>query len=383
MAAAPFDTRPVLTYVVTEDWYFLSHRLPMARAAHRAGYEVHVVTHVNKDAAAIEAEGFRLHSVVWRRGSVNPHAFLSNILAVRRHYKAITPDVVHHVALQPTIVGSLAAVGLPSLRLNALAGLGFTFTSATVKARLVRPLLEVLLRFVLKDERAATLVQNPDDEAAMGRLGVPADKIFIIPGSGVETDRLTPMAEPAGPVTMAFVGRLLDDKGIRPLVAAQALLARRGTPVCLLIAGDPDPANPVSIPPEEIAGWARQPGVEVLGHVADIRTVWNSAHIAVLPSRREGLPKSLLEAAACGRPIVATDVPGCREIARTGVNALLVPPDDAAALADAIGQLAEDAALRRRFAEAGRRLVEAEFSSEKIGEQTVALYDRLLGRRQP
>lgn len=380
MATAPSDTRPVLAYVVTEDWYFLSHRLPMARAALKAGFDVHVITHVNKGGAAIEAEGFRLHPVVWRRGSLHPLGFVSNIRAVREVYRAIKPALVHNVALQPTIVGSLAAIGLPSLRLNALAGLGFTFTSATVKARLVRPVLEALLRFVLRDRHAAVLVQNPDDHAAMGRLGVPADRIFVIPGSGVETDRLTPMAEPAGPVTMAFVGRLLDDKGIRPLVTAQALLASRGTPVRLLIAGDPDPANPVSIPPEEIAGWATQPGVEVLGHVADIRDVWRQAHIAVLPSRREGLPKSLLEAAACGRPIVATDVPGCREVARPGLNALLVPPDDAGALADAVGRLAGDAALRHSYGAAGRRLVETEFSADKIGRDVVSLYNRLLNR---
>jgi glycosyltransferase involved in cell wall biosynthesis len=370
----------VLAYVVTEDWYFLSHRLPMARAALKAGFDVHVIAHVNKGGAAIEAEGFRLHPVVWRRGSVHPLGFLLNICAVRRVFHKIKPALVHNVALQPTIVGSLAALGLPSLRLNALAGLGFTFTSATVKARLVRPVLEALLRLVLKDRHAAVLVQNPDDQAAMGRLGVPADRIFVIPGSGVETDRLTPMAEPAGPVTIAFVGRLLDDKGVRPLVAAQALLARRGAPVRLLIAGDPDPANPVSIPPEEIAGWANQPGVEVLGHVADIRDVWRQAHIAVLPSRREGLPKSLLEAAACGRPIVATDVPGCREIARPGVNALLVPPDDPVALADAVGRLAGDAALRHSYGAAGRRLVETEFSANKIGRDVVSLYNRLLKR---
>lgn len=380
--AIPPKSRPVLVFLVTEDWYFLSHRLPMARAAHRAGYEVHVVTHVNKGAAAIEAEGFRLHSVVWHRGSVNPLAFLSNILAVRRHYKAIVPDLAHHVALQPTIVGSLAAIGLPCMRLNALAGLGFAFTSSNLKARLVRPILRTLLRLVLGHPRAAVLVQNPDDWAAVSGLGIADDKIFVIRGSGVEADKLTPMPEPEGTVTAAFVGRLLEDKGIRALIETHGILQRRGTPVRLLIAGDPDPANPVSIPPQEIAAWARQPGVELLGHVADIRDVWQRAHIAVLPSRREGLPKSLLEAAACGRPIVATDVPGCREVAQPGVNALLVPSDDANALADAIAQLAADADLRRRFGAAGRALVEREFSADRIGRDIVALYDRLTSRHE-
>ena len=372
--------RPVLVYLVTEDWYFLSHRLPMARAAKHAGYDVHIVTHVNKGAAAIAAEGFQLHSVVWRRGSVNPIDFLSNIRAVRRHYQAIDPDLVHHVALQPTIVGSLAAMGLRAKRLNALAGLGFAFTSSTLKARLVRPILRALLQYVLGRPRAAVLVQNPDDRAAVRSLGIADDHIFVIPGSGVETDRLTPLPEPSGPVTVAFVGRLLDDKGVRPLVAAARLLAQRGEPVRLLIAGDPDPANPVSIPPQEIAEWRQHPGIEVLGHVADIREVWKAAHIAVLPSRREGLPKSLLEAAACGRPIIATDVPGCREIARQDVNALLVPMDDPEAFANEIGRLARDGDLRARFGAMARRIVENEYAADKIGQQVVALYDRLLGR---
>lgn len=372
---------PVLIYLVTEDWYFLSHRLPMALEAQRAGYDVHVITQVSEDGAAIEALGFRLHPIIWRRGSINPFAFLANLRVVRRLYRKIAPDLVHHVALQPTIVGSLAAAGLPCVRLNALAGLGFVFTSASAKAWLVRPILRALLRHILSHPRAAVLVQNPDDRKVVSDLGAAGEKTFVIRGSGVETDKLTPLPEPQGAVTAAFVGRLLDDKGLRTLVRAHEILSRRGQTVQLLIAGEPDPANPVSIPPDEIAAWARHPGLSLLGHVADIRDVWKAAHIAVLPSRREGLPKSLLEAAACGRPIVATDVPGCREIARPNINALLVPPDDATALADAIGRLASDADLRRRLGEAGRRIVENEFSAERVGQETVALYNRLIGRK--
>ena len=374
----PSRAKPVLAYLVTEDWYFLSHRLPMALEAQRAGYEVHVITNVNEDARGIEALGFQLHALVWRRGSLNPNDFLSIIRAVRRIYHSIDPDLVHHVALQPTIVGSLSATGLGCVRLNALAGLGFAFTSDTPKAKAARLILRALLKYVLGHSRAAVLVQNPDDRAAVRSLGIGDEKIFIIPGSGVETDKLTPLPEPSGPVTAAFVGRLLDDKGVRTLVQAHKILARRGQSVRLLIAGDPDPANPVSIPPAEIATWGERAGIVLLGHVMDIREVWKAAHIAVLPSRREGLPKRLLEAAACGRPIVATDVPGCREIARRDVNALLVPPDDAEALANAIGRLAGDAGLRHKFGEAGRRLVEKEFSAERIGRETVALYDRLI-----
>ena len=370
--------KPVLVYLVTQDWYFMAHRVPMARAAQRAGYDVHVVTHVDKHRAAIEALGFRLHAVDWRRGSVDPLAFLNSIRAVRRHYRAIAPDLIHHVALQPTIVGSLAASGLASVRLNALTGLGFVFTSATLKARLLRPIFGFLLRYVLGNSGAAVLVENPDDRTAVKALGVADNRIFTIAGSGVETDKLTPLPEPPEPMTVAFAGRLLKDKGVRTLIEAHEILARRGQPVRLLIAGEPDRANPASIPSKEIAEWSRRPGITLLGHVADIRDVWKAAHIAVLVSHREGLPMSLLEAAACGRPIIASDVPGCRQVARAGVNALLVPPADAGALADAITQLSRDKGLRRRFGEAGRRLVENEYSAVRIGTDIVTLYNQLL-----
>lgn len=367
-----------LLYLVSEDWYFLSHRLPMARAARDAGHEVHVATRVVDGGAAIEAEGFTLHPLTWRRGSINPFDFLQAVRQVRAVYRKLAPGLVHQVAFWPSIIGSIAGVGLPAKRLSALAGFGFVFTSNTLKARLVRAVLSPFLRDLLGGRRAAVLVQNPDDQAAVIDIGVAPSHIFLIPGSGVDTERLRPLPEPLGPVTAAYIGRLLADKGLRSLVAAQARLTARGQPLRLLIAGDPDPANPASIRPQEIANWRRQPGVELLGHVADIATVWAQAHIAVLPSRREGLPKSLLEAAACGRPIVATDVPGCREIAKPSVNALLVPVDDDAALADAMAELAQDAHLRGRLGAAGRALVEREFSNARIGANIVALYRKLL-----
>jgi glycosyltransferase involved in cell wall biosynthesis len=370
--------RPRLLYLVSEDWYFLSHRLPMARAAREAGYDVHVATRVVDGGAAIKAEGFTLHPLNWRRGSTNPIDFISAIVEVRGVYRALSPDLVHQVAFWPSIVGSLAASGLGITRLSALAGMGFAFTSNSPKASMVRLLLRPFLRHLLSGPRAAVLVQNPDDYAAMTTLGIAPERIFLIPGSGVDTEHLRVLPEPSGPITMAYVGRLLDDKGLRPLVAAHALLAGRGEAIRLLIAGEADPANPASIPLSEIDDWRRQPSIKVLGHIPDIGTVWAQAHIAVLPSRREGLPKSLLEAAAYGRPIVATDVPGCREIARAGVNALLVPVDDAQALADAVQRLARDPEMRAKFAAAGRVLVEREFASTRVGPETVKLYRAML-----
>jgi glycosyltransferase involved in cell wall biosynthesis len=370
---------PRLLYVVTEDWFFLSHRLPMARAARDAGFEVHVATNVTNGAAAIEREGFVLHPVRFARGRLSPFATLATVLALRRLHHDITPALVHHVAVQATILGSLAALGQPAARVNAITGLGYAFISNSPKARLVRAVIGRLLRFLLDRDRSVALVQNPDDSALLAGLGIAAHRIVLIPGSGVDVDRLMPMPEPAGPVTLGFVGRLLDDKGIRPLVAAHRLLRARGSDVALLIAGTPDPANPASVSPAEAEAWGREPGITWLGHVDDIATVWARAHIAVLPSRREGLPKSLLEAAACGRPMVATDVPGCREVAIADETGLLVPPDDPPALAAAIATLAQSPELRARFGAAARRLAEQCFSAAAIGRAVTALYLQLVG----
>ena len=310
---------------MTEDWFFLSHRLPMARAAKAAGFEVHVATNVADGAAAIAREGFVLHPVRFARGKLSPVATLTTIRTLRRLHRDLAPDLVHHVALQATILGSLAALGLPVARVNAITGLGYSFISDSARARAVRVVIGTLLRLLVDRPRSVALVQNPDDRDLLLRLGIAAERIVLIPGSGVDIDRLQPTPEPAGPITLGFVGRLLDDKGIRVLVAAHRQLRAKGLDLALLIAGTPDPANPASVPQAEVEAWGREPGITWLGHVDDIATVWARAHIAVLPSRREGLPKSLLEAAACGRPMIATDVPGCREVAIADETGLLVP----------------------------------------------------------
>lgn len=279
-----------LLYLVSEDWYFVSHQLPMARSALRAGYEVHVATCVSDCASQIQQEGFFLHPIHWRRGSINPVRLLAAILETRRIYRQVRPDLVHHVAVVPTLIGSLAALRMPMARLNALAGLGFAFTSGTAKALALRPVASLLLRWLLKRPNAAVLVQNPDDRAVVAQLGVPKERIALIPGSGVDIDTLTPMPEPTGSFTVGFVGRLLDDKGVRTLVRAHEILTERGVAIHTLLAGEPDPANPASIPDHVLAAWQLVPNLRLLGHVDDIRAVWGQAHVAILPSRREGLP---------------------------------------------------------------------------------------------
>ncbi len=214
-----------ILYLVTEDWYFISHRLPMARAAQRAGYEIYVATRVDKCTAQIEGEGFILHPIQWRRGSTNPFRLLGAVLETRRLYRRLRPDLVHHVSLISAVIGSLAALRLHMQKLNAFAGLGFTFASTTMKARSLRVLANLMLGWLLRRPNSTVLVQNPDDCAMIAKLGVPRDHIAIIPGSGVDVDVLTPLPEPNGPCTVGFAGRLLDTKGVQTLVRAHEILS--------------------------------------------------------------------------------------------------------------------------------------------------------------
>jgi glycosyltransferase involved in cell wall biosynthesis len=239
------------------------------------------------------------------------------------------------------------------------------------------------LRFLLTRRRSTVLVQNEDDRAMVASIGIEPSRIVLIPGSGVDVASLQPLPEPAGPPTVAYVGRLLAYKGIRSAVEAQALLRARGSDVELLIAGAPDSANPDSLTDAEANSWSQRPGVTWLGHVRSISTVWSRAHIAVLPSRHEGMPKNLLEAAACARPLVATDVPGCRDIVRHGETGLLVPLDDPSTLADAIDTLAKSPDLRARYGAAARKLAVDRFSDVSVGRQIVELYRRLAPQLEP
>ncbi len=379
MTAASINP-PRLLYVVTEDWAFLSHRLPMARAARDADFEVHVATRVNKGAADIAAEGFILHPVPFARGSLSPTTTLETIAALRRVRREVQPALTHHVALQACVLGMIATLGRRSPCVNAFIGMGYSFTATTAKARALRLILGGALRFLINREGSIALVQNGDDLAALIALGIPAGRIALIPGSGVDVRRFTPLPEPDEPPTFGFVGRLLDDKGVRTLVNAHRILRARGLETKLLIAGTPDPANPASVTEPEAQSWNNEPGIYWIGHVHDIAGFWASAHVAVLPSRREGLPLSLMEAAACGRAMIASNVPGCREIVLHEQTGLLFPVDDAAAMADAMAKLADAPQLRMRYATAARNLVVEKFGADIIGRQTVELYQGLLNR---
>jgi glycosyltransferase involved in cell wall biosynthesis len=378
-----FDARarppPRIIYVVSEDWYFLSHCLTMARAARAAGFEIHVAANVTEEAASIRAEGFVLHAMRFRRGTLAPFRTLRSILALRRLYRAVDPAIVHHVTLRPALLGIVASSGFNFASVYAIGGLARRFIAPRRTRRLLRLGNRLMLRRGLTNRRAIGLVQSPEDRDVLTTLGVKPERIALIPGSGVDSDRFRPVPEPDGPVTVAFAGRMVADKGVRTLIQAHRILQESGIHSQLVLAGTPDPEDPTSISQIEVAGWGSEPGVTWLGHVTDIAAVWRHAHIAVQPARgSEGVPRSLLEAAAFGRPLIATDVPGCRDIVIHEKTGLLVPVDDHGALAAAILRLVRSPPRRVRFGVAARRLIDERFAADLVGPATVALYRSLL-----
>ncbi len=375
-----------ILYVVTEDWYFCSHRLALAVAARVQGYDVVVATRVADHGAQIREAGLRLKPLNWQRRSLNPIAGITALCRLVRLYRRERPDLVHHVALKPVILGSMAAAlaGRPRT-VNALAGLGFVFASGSIKARMLRPVVRFLLAILLGRGGARVIVQNPDDhDFLIAQHMAHPDHIHLIRGAGVDLQEFQPHPEPEGPVTVALVSRMLWDKGIGVLVEAARILERRGANVTVILAGIPDAASPNAVPEAQLQAWNHEGIVDWIGFCDDVPALLARTHMAALPSTYgEGVPKSLIEAAAAGRPIIAADGPGLREIVRHGETGLLVPPGDAKALADAIERLAGDGELRRRMGAAGRLLAEAEFGADKVIGETLALYRELLGAAWP
>jgi glycosyltransferase involved in cell wall biosynthesis len=366
-----------LLFLVTEDWYFCSHRLDLAKAAQAAGYEVHVATRIGRHAPTIEACGFHLHDLPLGRRVGRP---LGELVALIRLLRRVRPDILHAVALKPAVFGSLAALlcGRPSV-VNAVSGLGYVFINQTGAARFLRPLMIAGFRLLFGRPGHHVIVQNGDDKRLFDRLVGPA-RVHLIRGSGVDVERFVPQPEPPGTPVAAAVARLLWDKGIGELVEAARLLKSRDVPLRVALVGQPDPDNPRTIAESTVRQWVADGVVEWWGQRDDICQVWRQAHIAVLPSYREGLPKALLEAAACGRPLVTTDVPGCNELVADGDNGLLVPVRQVPPLAAALSRLAGDAALRARLGARARQRAEEEFSSRQVIEAHLALYRQLACR---
>jgi glycosyltransferase involved in cell wall biosynthesis len=374
----PVTQKLKILYVVTEDWYFCSHRLNLARAAQERGFAVHIATSVHSHGDKIRSLGFQLHPLLQlKRSNLSPWQDLKAVGELWRIYRKVRPDIVHHVALKPVLYGTLIARILRiKIIINALGGLGSLFISETSRMRGLQKIIIFLLRHLLNQKSQKLIVQNQEDYTLWhSKAQLSSARLILIPGSGVDIDHFKPHQHTPNLIPLIVcASRMLWDKGIGELASAARILKQKQLKFRLLLCGSIDDQNPSTIEKSTLINWQKEELLEWLGHIEDIAPIYQSADIAVLPSYREGLPKTLLEAAACALPILTTDVPGCRDIVHHQVNGLLVPAKNSQAIADALELLIKNQSLCQFYGKSGRIRVEKEFADQLIIAQTLKLY---------
>lgn len=366
------------------DWYLYNFRLSLIRKLRDEGAEVLLLSPPGPYGEKLLEMGFRWQPLPMDRRSLNPLAEAALLNTIRGLLKREAPDIIHGFTIKPAVYGSLAGrlAGVKG-RVNSVAGLGYVFISEEPRARLLRPVVRTLLKLALGGAGARLILQNPDDVTLFRQAGLARDdRVRLIQGSGVDCSRFTPGADrtPGAPLKVLLATRLLWDKGMQEFIDAARMLKADGRNVRFLVAGEPDPGNPATVPVEAVKSWADEGLIEWLGHVSDMPALLADADVVVLPSYREGLPKTLIEAAACARPLITTDVPGCREVVTHEVDGLLVPVKAAKPLADAIARLDDDPVLAARLGLAARKKVLALFDETIVVERTLAVYRELTAR---
>jgi glycosyltransferase involved in cell wall biosynthesis len=366
---------PKILYLITEDWFFVSHFLHMARAARDCGFQVVVATRVRADGERLKAEGFSVIAIESKRGSASPLASVRDFFRLLKIVRTERADIVHCIALRPVVIGGLAAkLARKGTLLLAPTGLGHLWIERGSAVQLVRKFVSFIVGKWLRGPRTHYLFENYDDPRELG-IDPDSAEVTLVGGAGVDPANFSKCKEPpAPPVKVAVVGRMIRPKGIIEAVEAVRVARATGAPVELHLFGDPDPDNPRSIPLETLQRWSDEPGIAWHGRVADVGRVWREHHIAMLLSYREGLPRSLVEAAAAGRPIVATDVPGCREVVRNGQEGILVPLGDIQAAAEALATLAASPGLRYRLGVAANTRFQERFTADAVRQKVRNLY---------
>jgi glycosyltransferase involved in cell wall biosynthesis len=373
-------TSKKILYLLTEDWFFCSHFIERAIATQAAGYEVVIVAREREHGERIRAAGLRFISLEFERRSMNPQTEMRQFWQILALYRHERPDLVHQVSPKPIFYGTAAALitGVPAI-VNAPVGMGYIFSSEDWRALLLRPFVRMAYRFLANPRRSCVVFENRDDlKIFLNWNAVRSSDAVLIRGAGVDLSRFRPVARNNPIPVIALVGRMLRDKGVNEYVAAAHQLHDEGVVARFLLVGAPDPINPSSIPIKTLENWHGRKGLEWLGWCEDIPTLLEKIDVICLPSYREGLPKSLIEAAACGLPIVATDTPGCREVVRHGDNGFLVAVGDIQQMAKVLKQLIQDPEMRDRMGGRGAEIAAKEFSSDLVITETLILYEKLL-----
>lgn len=368
--------------VANTDWYLYNFRLALACFLREQGFEVVLVSPPGRYAPSFEERGFRW--VPWEIGrqTLAPWREIPAISEIAQIFRREKPDLIHQHTIKPVLYGSLVAKSL-GLRpvVNSIPGRGYVFLGKGAKASLLKRGAKILYRLAFSPAGTVAIFENsPDREYFISEGFVPASRTWLIPGVGVDPQRFLPSEEPEGTPVVLFSGRMLWDKGVGVLVEAARLLHQR-RPVRVALAGDTDPGNPSSIDKTTLQGWEQEGVVEWWGWQPDMIAAYARSHIVTLPTMYgEGVPTVLLEAASCGRAIVATDMPGCRDIVIHEQTGLIVPPNDPAALAGALEKLISDPSLRGRMGAAARRLVLQKFTTAQVNAATLAVYHQALGQ---
>ena len=362
------------------DWYLYNFRLSLAKEILDHGYDLLLLSPPGRYSEILLSDGMRWQAIRLSRG-LNPISDFSTLLQYIGVYRREQPDLVHHFTFKPVIFGSIAAryAGIPAT-VNSVTGLGYLFVNPGRLAPLLRLVVRPLLRLALKSKNAMTIFQNEEDAHFFEEQGlVRSGQYLTIESSGVDVERFSPTPEPAGDPIILLAARMLWDKGVGELVEAARILSRQGVQGKVVLVGDVDSGNPATIGEAQLRDWADEGVVEWWGHQDDMPEILGRCHVVVLPSYGEGVSRTLIEAAAAGRPIVASDVPGCREVVSHGKNGFLVPPKDPRALADAISRLLSDRDLRTRMGQAGRDIALERFSDKLVNAKTLQIYSSLLG----
>lgn len=373
--------KPKLLFLVTEDWFFYSHFFERACAAKDANYEVIVVTRDSECAKQIRDAGLTVIPVNFKRKGINPLKELRVLFRLIEIYFKVKPDITHHVAAKPILYGTIAALLVTKAKIiNAPVGMGYIFSTENKINRLVRPLLMGSYYFLLNPGKNKVIFENKDDMNTFVASGaVKQDNAVLIRGAGVDITKFQfRNTEPEGLPIIALISRMLWDKGVAEFVSAAEIINQENTQARFILVGAPDIDNPSAIPREMLESWNGNNGVEWWGWRGDIAKVLSATHIACLPSYREGLPKSLLEAAAIGLPIVTTDTTGCREVVKNGDNGFLVPVRNTHLLVSSLKMLINDKSLRLKMGKSSRLMMEDNFTSAIVKKQTLDIYDNCL-----
>lgn len=370
-----------LLFVVNEDRFFLSHRLEIALEAKRNGFNVNIATQNTGYFELIESHGFNLHSIRLDRSS---SGFLSNgitFLQIIWLFLKEKPDIVHLVTIKPVLLGGLAArlTRVPSI-VAAISGLGFIFISDGIKVRIQRFIVKLLYNIVFGSHNLRVIFQNNDDLAEMIKFSkLVKKKTILIRGSGVDLSKFSPSDLPSGTPIVLLISRLLKDKGVREFVEAAKILKEKDARFILV--GETDHGNPASISDYQLSKWVSSGDIESWGHQTEIADILASSHMVVLPSYREGLPKTLIEAAASGRAIVTTNVPGCRDAIISDKTGILVPVRDSMKLAKAIEKLLNNRNLCIQMGIEGRKLAERKFDINYVIKSHMQIYKELTNEK--